>query len=54
MRAKPSLIGSRTCAIVGGVLTLAALLDSIVFATGKALKKGGLSGVTGNGYTKAI
>jgi len=28
-----------TCAIVGGVLTVASLLDSILFATGRALKK---------------
>lgn len=34
----------RTCAIVGGVLTVASLLDSILFATGRALKK------SGNGY----
>lgn len=29
-----------TCAIVGGVLTVAALLDSILFATGRKLRKG--------------
>ncbi|KAH7885289.1 Sec1-like protein [Phlebopus sp. FC_14] len=29
-----------TCAIVGGVLTVAALLDSVLFATGRKLKKG--------------
>lgn len=34
-----------TCAIVGGVLTVAALLDSILFATGRKLKKSG--GVNG-------
>jgi len=28
-----------TCAIVGGVLTVASLIDSILFATGRALKK---------------
>jgi len=33
-----------TCAIVGGVLTVASLFDSILFATGRALKK------SGNGY----
>ncbi|KIY68329.1 DUF1692-domain-containing protein [Cylindrobasidium torrendii FP15055 ss-10] len=39
-----------TCAIVGGVLTVAALLDSVLFATGKALKKShGQS--NGNGYS---
>lgn len=27
------------CAIVGGVLTVASLVDSILFATGRALKK---------------
>ncbi|KAF8158372.1 Sec1 family-domain-containing protein [Crassisporium funariophilum] len=38
-----------TCAIVGGVLTVASLVDSILFATGRALKnKGGSAG--GNGY----
>ncbi|KAH7912553.1 Sec1 family-domain-containing protein [Hygrophoropsis aurantiaca] len=35
-----------TCAIVGGVLTVAALTDSILFATGRKLKKGG--GVNGS------
>ncbi|KAG2737066.1 DUF1692-domain-containing protein [Suillus brevipes Sb2] len=30
-----------TCAIIGGVLTVAALLDSILFATGRKLRKGG-------------
>ncbi|KAI4525230.1 DUF1692-domain-containing protein [Schizophyllum commune Tattone D] len=30
-----------TCAIVGGVLTVASLLDSVLFATSKALKKSG-------------
>lgn len=34
-----------TCAIVGGVLTVAALLDSILFATGRKFKKSG--GVNG-------
>ena len=36
----------RTCAIVGGVLTVASLLDGILFATSRALKKasGGGSG----------
>ncbi|KAF9483372.1 Sec1-like protein [Pholiota conissans] len=37
-----------TCAIVGGVLTVASLLDSILFATGRALKKSGSS--AGSGY----
>ncbi|KAJ6585117.1 Sec1 family-domain-containing protein [Mycena capillaripes] len=35
-----------TCAIIGGVLTVASLLDSVLFATGRALKK---SGGTANG-----
>jgi len=39
-----------TCAIVGGVLTVAALLDSILFAAGRKLKKGGVT----NGGTKVI
>jgi len=39
-----------TCAIVGGVLTVAALLDSILFATGRRFKKG--SGI--NGSTKVL
>ncbi|KAI6114429.1 Sec1-like protein [Pisolithus sp. B1] len=33
-----------TCAIVGGVLTVAALLDSILFATGRKFKKSGVNG----------
>ncbi|KAG2364427.1 ER-derived vesicles protein ERV46 [Suillus spraguei] len=37
-----------TCAIVGGVLTVAALLDSILFATGRKLKK------SGNGIVKLM
>ncbi|KAG8214562.1 Sec1 family-domain-containing protein [Butyriboletus roseoflavus] len=39
-----------TCAIVGGVLTVAALLDSVLFATGRKLMKG--SGA--NGSTKVL
>ncbi|KAI0050351.1 Sec1-like protein [Auriscalpium vulgare] len=35
-----------TCAIVGGVLTIASLLDSVVFATQRSLKKNG----NGNGH----
>lgn len=42
-----SSISYRTCAIVGGVLTVASLLDGILFATTRALKKSG--GVTGSG-----
>ncbi|KAK2465257.1 hypothetical protein APHAL10511_002611 [Amanita phalloides] len=38
-----------TCAIVGGVLTVASLIDSILFATGRALKKSAVSS-GGNGY----
>jgi len=38
-----------TCAIVGGVLTVASLLDSILFATGRALKKAG--GSSGGGFS---
>lgn len=34
----------RTCAIVGGVLTVASLLDSVLFATSRALKKSGTGG----------
>jgi hypothetical protein len=30
---------SRTCAIVGGVLTIASVLDSVLFNAGKAIKK---------------
>ncbi|KAF4617668.1 hypothetical protein D9613_005877 [Agrocybe pediades] len=37
-----------TCAIVGGVLTVASLLDSILFAAGRTLKKSGAAG--GGGY----
>jgi len=39
-----------TCAIVGGVLTVAALLDSVIFAAGRKLKKGGGS----NGSVKVL
>ncbi|KAF8807133.1 Sec1-like protein [Phlegmacium glaucopus] len=39
-----------TCAIVGGVLTVASLLDGILFATGRALKKSAGSS-TGNGFS---
>ncbi|KAJ7695941.1 Sec1-like protein [Mycena rosella] len=39
-----------TCAIIGGVLTVASLLDSVLFATGRALKKsGGGASMNGNG-----
>ncbi|THG93101.1 hypothetical protein EW026_g8038 [Hermanssonia centrifuga] len=37
-----------TCAIVGGVLTVASLIDSVAFATSRKLKK---SGVSVAGYT---
>ncbi|KAI0916909.1 hypothetical protein AcW1_007767 [Taiwanofungus camphoratus] len=33
-----------TCAIVGGVLTVASLIDSVLFATQRALKKNGAQG----------
>lgn len=33
-----------TCAIVGGVLTVASLIDSVLFATSRALKKSGAGG----------
>ncbi|KAF9454695.1 Sec1-like protein [Macrolepiota fuliginosa MF-IS2] len=36
-----------TCAIVGGVLTVASLLDSVLFATTRALKKSGSGGYGG-------
>ena len=39
---------SRTCAIVGGVLTIASIVDSVLFATGKRLKKG--ASAAANGY----
>ncbi|KAK0221743.1 endoplasmic reticulum-derived transport vesicle ERV46 [Armillaria fumosa] len=38
-----------TCAIVGGVLTVASILDSVLFATTRALKKSGVSHANGNG-----
>ncbi|KAG6918770.1 hypothetical protein DXG01_011961 [Tephrocybe rancida] len=38
-----------TCAIIGGVLTVASLLDSILFATSRAIKKSGGS-TTGSGF----
>ncbi|KAJ7442661.1 Sec1 family-domain-containing protein [Mycena latifolia] len=37
-----------TCAIIGGVLTVASLIDSVLFATGRALKKSGTA-MNGNG-----
>jgi len=37
-----------TCAIVGGVLTVASLIDGILFATTRAMKK---SGVTGSSFS---
>ena len=40
---------SRTCAVVGGVLTVASIVDSILFATGRALKKSGSGGGGGFG-----
>jgi len=42
-----------TCAIVGGVLTVASLLDSILFATTRAIKKSGTSAGAGFG-TKTL
>ncbi|ETW81650.1 hypothetical protein HETIRDRAFT_36688 [Heterobasidion irregulare TC 32-1] len=39
-----------TCAIVGGVLTVASILDSVLFATGRHLKKTGTSSSNGNGH----
>lgn len=42
-----SFLFCRTCAIVGGVLTIASIIDSVLFATGRRLKKsGGGSGVS--------
>ena len=41
----------RTCAIVGGVLTVASLIDSLLFATRKALKKSGVASPVNGGYT---
>jgi len=40
-----------TCAIVGGVLTVASLLDSVLFATGRALKK---SGAGSSGFSSKL
>ncbi|KAJ7781802.1 Sec1-like protein [Mycena maculata] len=39
-----------TCAIIGGVLTVASLIDSVLFATGRALKK---TGTVANGNAPA-
>ncbi|EKM51738.1 uncharacterized protein PHACADRAFT_150385 [Phanerochaete carnosa HHB-10118-sp] len=39
-----------TCAVVGGVLTVASLIDSMLFATSKKLKKSGTSGLSA-GYS---
>ncbi|KAK7048490.1 Sec1-domain-containing protein [Favolaschia claudopus] len=38
-----------TCAIIGGVLTVASLLDSVLFAAGRTLKKSGVSVSMTNG-----
>jgi len=38
-----------TCAIVGGVLTVASLLDGLLFAAGRSLKKSGVSNMNGSG-----
>lgn len=38
-----------TCAIVGGVLTVASLVDSVLFATGRVLKKSAVSARSGFG-----
>lgn len=43
-----------TCAIIGGVLTVASIIDSILFATNRRLKKSGGSAPTGNGYGKLM
>lgn len=42
---------NRTCAIVGGVLTVASLLDGALFAAGRSFKK---SGVSMNGSGKLM
>ncbi|CAL1712701.1 unnamed protein product [Somion occarium] len=39
-----------TCAIVGGVLTVASLIDGALFATSRALKKGAHGSVVNGGY----
>jgi len=38
-----------TCAIVGGVLTVTSLVDGVLFAAGRSLKKGGVSSMNGSG-----
>jgi len=40
-----------TCAIVGGVLTVASLIDSMLFVAGRTLRKSGGSSSAGSGYT---
>ncbi|EMD40076.1 hypothetical protein CERSUDRAFT_132878 [Gelatoporia subvermispora B] len=40
-----------TCAIVGGVLTVASLIDSVLFVAGRTLKKSAGSGSAGHGYS---
>ncbi|TFY83867.1 hypothetical protein EWM64_g143 [Hericium alpestre] len=39
-----------TCAIVGGVLTVASILDSVLFATERRFKKGAGTTANGNGH----
>jgi len=43
-----------TCAIIGGVLTVASIIDSILFATNRRLKKSGGSAPAGNSYGKLM
>jgi hypothetical protein len=53
-RSSPTESSYRTCAIVGGVLTVASLVDSLLFATSRVLKQkrggnpNGSSGYPGN------
>jgi len=43
-----------TCAIVGGVLTIASILDSVLFATTRALKKANVGSTAGYGGTNKL
>jgi len=49
MRSSFAHFVTSTCAIVGGVLTVAALFDGVLFATTRAIKKQNAGG-SGNGY----
>jgi hypothetical protein len=46
---RTDILHNRTCAIVGGVLTVTSLLDGALFAATRSLKKGGVSSSNAGG-----